>query len=117
MLLTVSVELPLLLIVMVRCAGDPTGTLPKARLPERPIMRVGVGVGVGVGDGVGVGAGVGVGVGVGVGGTAMVTDTSLEYGLCIVRSLYAVTAKKYVPPSARFGTVATVVFPTLICWV
>jgi hypothetical protein len=40
MFLTVSVELPLLAIVNVRNEIDPTGTLPKARLPIKWMMRV-----------------------------------------------------------------------------
>src|SRR5689334_8600327 len=41
MLLTVSVELPALEIVKVRCAEKPTPTLPKARLPLSEIIRLG----------------------------------------------------------------------------
>ena len=42
MLLMVIVELPLLVIVKVLCADDPTVTLPNARLPLSKIIRVGV---------------------------------------------------------------------------
>jgi hypothetical protein len=86
-------------------------------------MEGGVGIGVGVAAGVcvgvavGVGAGVGVcaGVGVGVGPPPTVADTSLEGGLSTAAVLYAVTTKKYVPPSAKSETVAAVVFPASIC--
>jgi hypothetical protein len=75
----------------------------------------GVGVGVGVFGGVGVGVGVFGGVGVGVEPPPTVADTSLEGGLSTAAVLYAVTTKKYVPPSAKFETVAAVVLPTSIC--
>ena len=65
---------------------------------------------------VAVGEGGGVEVGVGVEATPTVADTSLDGGLSSVAVLYAVTTKKYVP-SAKFETVAAVVFPTFICWV
>ena len=90
-------------------------------------MKGGVGIGDGVGVaagvcagvavGVGVGAGVGVcaGVGVGVGPPPTVADTSLEGGLSMSTVSYAVTTKKYVPPSAKSETVAAVVFPASIC--
>ena len=39
--LTVSVALPVLLIVSVCCAAAPTVTLPNARLPLSPMTRVG----------------------------------------------------------------------------
>src|ERR1035438_9769305 len=44
MLLMVIVEFPVLLIVNVLCADEPTITLPKARLPLREIIRVGAAV-------------------------------------------------------------------------
>ena len=40
MLLTVSVELPVLLIVSVAVAVSPVCTLPNARLPLNPMIRV-----------------------------------------------------------------------------
>jgi hypothetical protein len=80
-------------------------------------VGTGVGVGVGVGPGVGVFVGVDVDVGVGVGPPPTVADTSLEGGLSRSRISYAVTTKKYLPPSARFETVAAVVFPASICQV
>ena len=40
MLLTVNVEFPVLLMVNVRCAEEPTFTLPKAKLPDRLMIRV-----------------------------------------------------------------------------
>ena len=40
MLLTVNAELPVLLIVIVAFAVEPTWTLPNARLPLTPMMRV-----------------------------------------------------------------------------
>ena len=43
MLLIVIVELPVLSIVNVACADDPASTLPKFRLPLKPMIRMGVG--------------------------------------------------------------------------
>ncbi len=43
---TVNVEFPLFEMLIVRFAVDPTFTLPNARLPAMPMMRVDVGVGV-----------------------------------------------------------------------
>lgn len=65
--LHVSKAFPLLLIVKIAVFVCPTVTLPNDRLPESPMMRVGVGAGAGAGAGAGVGVGADAGAGAGVG--------------------------------------------------
>jgi hypothetical protein len=64
---------------------------------------------LGFGGGTGVGLGLGVGDGDGLG---IAYTTSFEGPLSVPAALYALTTKKYVVPSFRFGTDAAILAPT-----